>query len=318
MRSAIAVIIAIVVVAAVAAIVAAVGFGFPTPGGRHARGHPPRPAEFRADRARAISGRRLGLRRVPQRSGHEQTLRRRAVDRDAVRQGRRGQYHAGSRHRDRRMERHGVHRGASRRQEPAWLAALPGDALSLLHEALAGATRSRSAPISTRFRRSAIASFPISFHSRSTSARRCWSGTRSTSTPASSSPIRRSPAEWNRGAYLVQGPGHCGACHTPKSKLGGDDDTRALQGDQLQGWFAPNITGDPVNGVGGWSVDDIAAYLKSGHNATTAATGLMAEVVTFSGSALSGRRSQGDRDLPEEPAGPDQLRRRARRFGSRG
>ena len=94
-------------------------------------------------------------------------------------------------------------------------------------------------------------------------------------------------AAWNRGAYLVQGPGHCGACHTPKTELGGDNDARALQGDQLQGWFAPNITGDPVNGVGGWSVDDIAAYLKTGHNATTAATGIMAEVVTFTGSALS-------------------------------
>ena len=94
-------------------------------------------------------------------------------------------------------------------------------------------------------------------------------------------------AEWNRGAYLVEGPGHCGACHTPKNVLGGDDDRRALQGDQLQGWFAPNITGDRVSGVGRWSVDDIASYLTTGHNITTAATGIMAEVVTFTGSKLT-------------------------------
>jgi len=65
--------------------------------------------------------------------------------------------------------------------------------------------------------------------------------------------------EWNRGAYLVLGPGHCGACHTPKNFLGGDETSRALDGDQLQGWFAPNITGDRVIGIGGWSVEDIAS-----------------------------------------------------------
>jgi cytochrome c553 len=46
-------------------------------------------------------------------------------------------------------------------------------------------------------------------------------------------------AEWNRGAYLVEGLGHCGACHTPKTTLGGDEGARAFQGYALQGWFAP-------------------------------------------------------------------------------
>ncbi len=92
---------------------------------------------------------------------------------------------------------------------------------------------------------------------------------------------------WNRGAYLVLGPGHCGACHTPKNILGGDDTSRPLEGYRLQGWFAPNITGDKVNGVGGWSVDEIASYLKSGHNPATGATGIMGEEVAFASSHMS-------------------------------
>src|SRR5690348_6539484 len=63
--------------------------------------------------------------------------------------------------------------------------------------------------------------------------------------------------EWNRGAYLVQGPEHCGACHTPKTFLGGDKTSEALQGYVLQGWTAPDIT----SGQGplrDWSVEDIA------------------------------------------------------------
>jgi mono/diheme cytochrome c family protein len=93
--------------------------------------------------------------------------------------------------------------------------------------------------------------------------------------------------EWNRGAYLVQGPGHCGACHTPKSFLGGDKTDQYLRGANLQGWSIPNITDDPRRGIGRWSVDDIAAYLKTGHNRITAATGPMAEEVTLSSSHMT-------------------------------
>jgi mono/diheme cytochrome c family protein len=94
-------------------------------------------------------------------------------------------------------------------------------------------------------------------------------------------------AEWNRGAYLVEGLGHCGACHTPKTQLGGDERARAFQGYALQGWFAPNITNDNERGLGGWSVADIVAYLKSGHNSTSASTGIMAEEITLSSSQMS-------------------------------
>jgi mono/diheme cytochrome c family protein len=94
-------------------------------------------------------------------------------------------------------------------------------------------------------------------------------------------------AEWNRGAYLVEGLGHCGACHTPKTQLGGDERARAFQGYALQGWFAPNITNDDERGLGGWSVADIVAYLKNGHNATTASTGIMGEEITLSSSQMT-------------------------------
>jgi mono/diheme cytochrome c family protein len=87
------------------------------------------------------------------------------------------------------------------------------------------------------------------------------------------------PAEWNRGGYLVEGLGHCGACHTPKNALGGDENSRHLQGYALQGWFAPDITGDKHVGIGAWSTDDIVEYLKTGANRFTTASGPMAEEI---------------------------------------
>jgi mono/diheme cytochrome c family protein len=89
-------------------------------------------------------------------------------------------------------------------------------------------------------------------------------------------------AEWNRGAYLTEGLEHCGLCHTPKNFLGGDRTSEALQGSPLQGWFAPNITNDARRGIGGWSVDEIVAYLKTGHNLTSAASGPMGDEISQS------------------------------------
>lgn len=93
-------------------------------------------------------------------------------------------------------------------------------------------------------------------------------------------------AEWNRGAYLVQGPGHCGACHTPKTYLGGDESSDPLRGYALQGWFAPDITSGQ-GALADWSADDIATYLKTGHNGHAAAAGLMGEVVDLSTSKMN-------------------------------
>ena len=93
--------------------------------------------------------------------------------------------------------------------------------------------------------------------------------------------------EWNRGAYLVEGLMHCGACHTPKNIAGGDKNDEALQGYALQGWFAPDITTDKRRGIGSWSADDLIAYLETGHNRFTAATGPMADEVAKSSSKMT-------------------------------
>jgi mono/diheme cytochrome c family protein len=100
-------------------------------------------------------------------------------------------------------------------------------------------------------------------------------------------PVAGKSDAWNRGAYLVEGLGHCGLCHTPKNVAGGDQTTRALQGSALQGWYAPNLTGDPRTGLGSWSVDDVAAYLKTGHNNVSAATGPMSDVIVHSTSQMT-------------------------------
>ncbi len=93
-------------------------------------------------------------------------------------------------------------------------------------------------------------------------------------------------AVWKRGAYLAEGLEHCGACHTPKNMAGGDENDHALEGGVIQGWFAPDITGNHQHGIGSWSQDDIVEYLKTGRNAHSGATGLMAEVVADSTSHL--------------------------------
>lgn len=104
--------------------------------------------------------------------------------------------------------------------------------------------------------------------------------------PGEFKPVPGKSMEWNQGAYLVEGPGHCGACHTEKNLLGGDKTSKPLQGGELQGWFSPNVTGDPQRGLGHWSVDDVVAYLQTGHNSHAAATGPMSDVITNSTSHL--------------------------------
>jgi mono/diheme cytochrome c family protein len=93
--------------------------------------------------------------------------------------------------------------------------------------------------------------------------------------------------EWNRGAYLAEGLGHCGLCHTPKNFMGGDKTSERLQGSALQGWFAADITNDRRRGIGSWSVDEIADYLKTGHGRKTLGTGLMAETIGQSTSKIT-------------------------------
>src|ERR1700722_1050283 len=100
-------------------------------------------------------------------------------------------------------------------------------------------------------------------------------------------PNPQKSAAWNRGAYIVEGPAHCGTCHTPKTLLGGDKNSAALTGATLQGWFAPDITNDPRKGIGGWSRDDLVQYFKTGTNKWTLASGPMAEAVSHSTSRMA-------------------------------
>lgn len=89
--------------------------------------------------------------------------------------------------------------------------------------------------------------------------------------------------EWNRGAYLAEGLEHCGTCHTPRNLLMAEDGGKTLSGGSLGAWYAPNITSDPIAGIGGWSQDEIVQYLRSGHVAGKAqAAGPMAEAVEHS------------------------------------
>jgi mono/diheme cytochrome c family protein len=92
---------------------------------------------------------------------------------------------------------------------------------------------------------------------------------------------------WNRGAYLVNGPAHCGACHSPKNAFGADKGP--LSGASLQGWFASDLTSESNAGLGSWTVDDIVEYLHSGRNSHSLASGPMAEAVENSTSLMRGR-----------------------------
>lgn len=111
---------------------------------------------------------------------------------------------------------------------------------------------------------------------------------------------KRSPA-YNRGAYLVKGLGHCGACHTPRNWLGAVEHDKALKGAHMDGWYAPDISSDAKSTVRDMTTGDIVDFLKtgasnpseSGAGPETAALGPMAEVVHKSLSHLS------DKDLKD-------------------
>ncbi len=88
-------------------------------------------------------------------------------------------------------------------------------------------------------------------------------------------------AEWNRGAYLVQGLGHCSMCHTAINALGGSSESAAFQGGliPMQDWYAPSLTSNRESGLGDWSITDISDLLRTGVSHRGAVYGPMAEVV---------------------------------------
>jgi mono/diheme cytochrome c family protein len=94
--------------------------------------------------------------------------------------------------------------------------------------------------------------------------------------------------QWNRGAYLAEALAHCGECHTPRNLGFALDNRKKFAGAETAGWHAFNITSDKGTGIGGWSDDEISAYLSKGHalNHGTAA-GPMGEAVDQSFSRMS-------------------------------
>ena len=99
-------------------------------------------------------------------------------------------------------------------------------------------------------------------------------------TPGTFQPNPRHSADWNRGASLVQGAGHCAACHSPRNLLGATETSAGLAGGTVDQWLAPNISSDPLAGIGDRSVDQIVAFLRTGATASMGvAFGPMAQVV---------------------------------------
>jgi mono/diheme cytochrome c family protein len=99
-------------------------------------------------------------------------------------------------------------------------------------------------------------------------------------------------AVWNRGAYLVQGAGHCGACHTPRGiamqeKALDDSSAHFLAGAELDAWYAPSLRGDMRTALGTWSTKDIGEFLEHGHNRVGSAFGSMTDVINNSTSYFS-------------------------------
>jgi len=87
--------------------------------------------------------------------------------------------------------------------------------------------------------------------------------------------------EWNRGAYLVEGLGHCTMCHTAINALGGNSPSKKFEGGLIpvQNWYAPSLTSNKEAGLGDWSIQDISDLLQTGVSNRGAVYGPMAEVV---------------------------------------
>jgi mono/diheme cytochrome c family protein len=96
-------------------------------------------------------------------------------------------------------------------------------------------------------------------------------------------PVADRTPSWNRGAYLTEALGHCGDCHTPRTMLQALDNRQKFSGGMAEGWRAYNLSSDKESGIGSWSADDMATYLKTGHSQNRgSAFGPMAQAVHLS------------------------------------
>lgn len=102
--------------------------------------------------------------------------------------------------------------------------------------------------------------------------------------PAPFQPNPKQSAEWNRGAYLVQGLGHCAACHSPRNALGATLGVDDLSGGLMPvvNWYAPSLVNDRETGLASTSLADIVRLLQTGQNGQASTSGPMAEVVQHS------------------------------------
>jgi mono/diheme cytochrome c family protein len=88
---------------------------------------------------------------------------------------------------------------------------------------------------------------------------------------------------WNRGAYLARGLTHCSACHTPRNTLMAEKRSSELAGADIGTWYAPNITPDPISGIGEWTREEVVAYMRTGRvEGKAQAAGPMAEAIDHS------------------------------------
>ena len=114
-------------------------------------------------------------------------------------------------------------------------------------------------------------------------------------------------AEWNRGAYLVRGLGHCVACHSPRNALGASRLSQDLQGGVIpvQNWYAPALTSSTEAGIAHWPQEDVVALLQTGLSPQASVMGPMAEVVFNSTQHLTTADVQAMavylQSLPQEP-----------------
>jgi mono/diheme cytochrome c family protein len=100
-------------------------------------------------------------------------------------------------------------------------------------------------------------------------------------TPAAFEPQAGRSAQWNRGAYLVRGLGHCAACHSPRNAFGATSASLELSGGliPMQNWYAPSLASPAEAGVATWPPAEIVALLQTGLAPRGATMGPMAEVV---------------------------------------
>lgn len=125
--------------------------------------------------------------------------------------------------------------------------------------------------------------------------------------PGSYQTDSKQSASWNRGAYLVQGLGHCNECHAMRGTWGGIESRTPLTGGRIpaQDWYAPDLSSQANGGLQGWSRQDIVELLKTGQSSKGFAFGPMADVVANSTQYLRDEDLQAIADyLQSLPARP--------------